>query len=125
VVVEFLLPQAVACLLLELKRGFLFEALQEAKQVAGWLHSFDEQVHMVRHEAVGVNGERMRRRLLTKEFEKPATGHEVFEDRATPPTAESDKEPATSAVTLRDQTNVLPREFQLRGTSLQKDSLTG
>ena len=54
VVAEF--PQRPLRFSFELEGGTLFEMADKFKRVRGGMHAFGEDVHVVWHEAIGMNG---------------------------------------------------------------------
>ena len=66
VVVEFFLPEFAAMLLAIIVGRLLFEILNEVQQVSRLVQSAGEDVEVVRHGAVGLDGEIMMDRLCVE-----------------------------------------------------------
>lgn len=71
VVVEFLLPEHVVMSLQVFVRGCSFEVFNKRKQFARKFEAGNQGVKMIRHHAVGVDGESIGNRLLAEVFDQP------------------------------------------------------
>ena len=77
------LPQLSPLLPPESPAGFDFEALHQAKEVAGFVEGFEQEMAMVGHDAIGGDGEVFRCCFGLDELQKPSTVREACERFAT------------------------------------------
>jgi len=69
VIKKFVLPQDRNVGITEIATGGEFESFHEIKEVGGWGDAFDEQVEVIGHEAVGMDGKVARRGGFAEDFE--------------------------------------------------------
>jgi hypothetical protein len=70
VIVEFLLPERFACIRLECHRGLSFDGAHELDQIAVGLETFGEEMDVIGHQAVGMDGECVCRGVGAEKTEK-------------------------------------------------------
>jgi hypothetical protein len=91
VIKEFLLPKRLNRFLTIESASFHFKAQDQVKEVAGWREPFGQEVKMVRHYAIGVNGEASSGGFGAEHVEKPRTTLVVCENFVTFETAYGDE----------------------------------
>jgi hypothetical protein len=59
VVVEFFLPKRTSCFPFKWHGGFVFYRSHELKHIAGKIESLEEQMDVIRHEAISMDDEKV------------------------------------------------------------------
>ena len=70
-IIRFLLPELLPGFLFVGEAGLLLQVRQKSKQVAARRESFRKKVHMIGHNAISMNRQSMRERILTQVIQKP------------------------------------------------------
>ena len=85
---EASLPKCLTVLLGIRTAAFDLESFKEVKKISPRIEAFCQEMQVVGHEAIGVDGEMSRCRFVGEKFEQLRTTRWIFEDRSFVETAE-------------------------------------